>query len=101
MHGVRHKEQRLAPPYISIWSIPLHVNAINAYMELGYLARPYTRYILDNHLDDMAEGIAAGIYSLFAGIEVSSKISCAPYGKKIDLKKYTINNNNNYFTIVR
>ncbi|HOM09681.1 MAG TPA: N-acetylmuramoyl-L-alanine amidase [Spirochaetota bacterium] len=99
--GIRHKDQRLAPPYISIWSVPLHINAINAFIEFGYLARPYTRTIINNHLDDVAEGIAVGIYSLFAGVEVTKKYPYTPYGKKIDLEKYKIDNDNDYFTIVR
>lgn len=99
--GIRHRDQRLAPPYISIWSVPLHINAINAFIELGYLARPYTRNIINNHLDDVAEGIAVGIYSLFTGIEVNKKYPYAPYGKKIDLDKYTIDKSKDYFTIVR
>ena len=99
--GIRHKDQRLAPPYISIWSVPLHINAINAFIEFGYLARPYTRSIINNHLDDVAEGIAVGIYSLFTGVEVSKKYPYKPLGKKIDLDKYTIDKSNDYFTIVR
>ncbi|MCX8124235.1 MAG: N-acetylmuramoyl-L-alanine amidase [Spirochaetes bacterium] len=99
--GIRHKDQRLAPPYISIWSVPLHINAINAFIEFGYLARPFTRTIIDNHLDDVAEGIAVGIYSLFAGIEVNKQYPYTPYGKKIDLNKYVIDKSKDYFSIVR
>ncbi len=99
--GIRHKDQRLAPPYISIWSVPLHINAINAFIEFGYLARPYTRTIINNHLDDVAEGIAVGIYSLFTGVEVTKKYPFTPYGKKIDLDKYRIDKSNDYFSIVR
>lgn len=99
--GVRHKEQRLAPPYISTWSVPIHVNAINAFIELGYLARPYTRRIIDNHLNDISEGIAVGIYSLFAGIQVPDTYPYSPHGKEIDFKKYVIDNEHDYFSIVR
>ncbi len=101
MRGVRHRDHRVAPPYISIWSLPLHVNAITAFLEVGYLNRSHTRYLLRSRTDEMAEGIAVGIYSLFAGLKPDKKGAVhVPSGKKIDLDKYEITNELNYFETV-
>ncbi len=99
--GVRHRDHRVAPPYISIWSLPLHVNAITAFLEIGYLNRSHTRYLLRSRTDEIAEGIAVGIYSLFAGVKPrKGKVKHVPDGKKIDLEKYRITNEMDYFESV-
>ena len=98
MRGIRHRDHRVGPPYISIWSLPLHVNAITAFLEVGYLNRSHTRYLLRSRTDEMAEGIAVGIYSLFAGLRPDkSRTDHVPRGKKIDLDKYDIPNELDYF----
>ncbi|MFW5769965.1 MAG: hypothetical protein ACOCX9_00885 [Spirochaetota bacterium] len=101
MRGIRHRDHRVAPPYISIWSLPLHVNAITAFLEVGYLNRPHTRYLLNSRSDEIAEGIAVGIYSLFAGIKPRErKVGHVPNGKRIDLEKYRMTNEIDYFQSV-
>lgn len=86
-------------PYASIWIMPVYINAISAYFELGYLKRKKDRIMMTERQQEIAEGIAAGIYSLLAGIEPDGedKISYPPKGKKIDLKKYDISSERSYF----
>lgn len=93
-----YRELRLAKPYISIWSLPLHVNAICAFIELGYLNRQTLRYVLTKKQEKIAEGVAVGIYSLLAGMKLKPKrIKNFPKGKRIDLEKYFITNDISYF----
>jgi hypothetical protein len=88
-------------PYVTIWSLPQHVNAITAYLELGYFGRRKDRQMFREALDDIARGIAAGIYSLLAGMEpVNGNYRHLPRGKSIDFSKYTISPSKNYFDIV-
>ena len=69
--------------------MPLHVNAINAFIELGYLNRARDRQILIKNQDEIAEGIAVGIYSLLTGIEPKDKkYKQVPRGERIDFSKY-------------
>lgn len=87
--------------YVSTWILPLHVNAVSAFIELGYLNRWRDRKILVRKQNELAEGIAVGIYSLMAGIEPNdTKFKYRPKGKKIDLKKYQISTDESYFTTV-
>jgi hypothetical protein len=93
--------QKLGKPYISVWSLPILVNAITAYIELGYLKNKKDIYILTNKQDEIAEGIAAGIYSLFAGLKPNNKrFKDLPNGKRIDLSKYKLPSGQSYFDIV-
>lgn len=99
--GFTHPELVPGKPYVSTWIMPLHVNAINAFFELGYLARARDRYMLTKKQDELAEGLAVGIYSLFTGIELkSSSFPYMPRGKSIDLEKYRITQDKTYFDIV-
>ncbi len=101
LKNLSHPDQRPGRPYISVWHIPLHVNAVNAFIELGYLSRPWFRYLLTQRQDEIAEGVAAGIYSLLAGITPKkTDFRNIPRGKKIDLQKYSTGNNESYFDIV-
>ena len=96
-----HPDQKLGRPYISVWHVPLHVNAVNAFIELGYLNRPWFRHILTSRQDEIAEGIAVGIYSLLAGLEPGERtFRFRPRGKRIDFTKYSITNKESYFDIV-
>ena len=98
---IRHPNQKPGKPFVCAWSIPIHVNAINPYIELGYFARQNDRYLLTKKQDEIAEGIAVGIYSLFAGIEVKDdSFKYKPRGTKIDFEKYNISKNRSYFDIV-
>jgi N-acetylmuramoyl-L-alanine amidase len=99
--GYKNSSLRIASPYVSTWLVPLYVNAISAYVELGYLKLPAYQHVLTKMQDSVAEGIAVGIYSLFAGIELNERVSrYTPRGKKIDLDKYMINSEDSYFEIV-
>ncbi len=86
-------------PYVSIWAMPVYINAVSAYFELGYLKRGKDRIMMTERQQEIAEGIAAGIYSLLAGMkpDPEGKISFPPKGKKIDLKKYDISSERSYF----
>lgn len=97
-HGVNHPDQRLSKPYVSVWHMPLYLNAVTAFMELGYFNRPHFRYILTSRQDEIAEGIAVGVYSLFAGMDVRDDAGARPpRGKRIDLDKYRDSNKGCYF----
>jgi len=88
-------------PFISTWSVPLLINAISAYIELGYLDRKWDREVLLYRQAEVAEGVAIGVYSLLAGMDpIKIKIKHRPSGKAIDLKKYNITKEKSYFDIV-
>lgn len=88
-------------PYISTWSVPLLINAVSAYIELGYLDRKWDRETLLYRQDEIAEGVAVGIYSLLTGIKINkNKFHHRPSGKSIDLEKYNIRKGESYFDIV-
>jgi hypothetical protein len=87
--------------YFSVWIVPLHVNAINAFLELGYLNRYRDRLLFKEKTDEIAEGIAVGIFSLLAGLKPEqTRYRHPPKGKKIDLEKYRSQNNESYFEMV-
>jgi len=99
--GFSHRELVLGKSYVSTWIVPLHVNAINAFFELGYLYRARDRYMLTEKQEELAEGLAVGIYSLFAGLDLSeTDFKDRPKGKSIDLEKYRITQDKSYFDIV-
>jgi hypothetical protein len=99
--GINHKDKIPGKPYISTWSVPMLINAISAYIELGYLDRKWDRETLLYKQNQIAEGVAVGIYSLLAGIEnIPGKYKNKPTGKFIDLKKYDITKDKSYFDIV-
>ncbi len=99
--GYRHRDLRVANPYISIWSVPLYINAVSAYIELGYIRMPSYRRVLTKMQDPVAEGIAVGIYSLLAGSKTKPMPGKnTPKGKSIDLDKYRIDDKETYFDSV-
>jgi hypothetical protein len=101
LHGDDHHTQKPGKSYISVWIMPLHVNAINAFIELGYLNRSRDRFILTKKQDEIAEGIAVGIFSLLSGLELKDKkFKSAPRGKGIDFNKYRISGDETYFDTV-
>ncbi|MGL4370868.1 MAG: N-acetylmuramoyl-L-alanine amidase, partial [Spirochaetota bacterium] len=76
----------------------LYINAVSAYVELGYLKMPSYRKMFSENQNEVAEGIAVGIYSLLAGTDISGiKRPFHPKGKKIDLAKYRITDTETYF----
>ena len=98
---INHPNQKVGKSYINVWIVPLHVNAISCFIELGYLSRRRDRYLLTKKQDELAQGIAVGIYSLFSGIRVNKRdFKYNPKGKRIDLEKYKVTNDKTYFDIV-
>ena len=101
IHGEHHPHQKLTRPFISTWSIPMHINAVSAYIELGSLSNTRHRHLFTKKQNELAEGIAVGIYSLFTGIEPSTKkFRYTPKGKEIDYSRYMISNEKSYFDLV-
>jgi hypothetical protein len=101
LHGDDYHTQKPGKSYISVWIMPLHVNAINAFIELGYLNRNRDRFILTKKQDEIAEGIAVGIFSLLSGLDLKDKrFKYTPRGKGIDLDKYRISGDETYFDAV-
>ena len=99
--SIDHKNLVPGKPFISIWSVPLLINAISAYIELGYLDRKFDRTILTQKQEEIAKGIAVGIYSLLTGFEeISIKSKFRPSGKAIDFEKYRVSDEKTYFDIV-
>ncbi len=99
--GVSRKDKIPGKPFVSTWSIPMLVNAVCAYIELGYFNRPWDLKVMTKRQDEIAEGVAVGIYSLFAGIEnIKGGFKHKPSGANIDFKKYMITPDKSYFNIV-
>lgn len=98
LHGDDNRAQKPGKSYLSVWIVPLHINAISAFIELGYLNRARDRYLLTRKQDEIAEGIAVGIYSLFSGLAIKSdKFKHLPRGIKLDLDKYKNDEDESYF----
>ncbi len=96
-----HPHQRITSPYISTWSVPLLVNAVAAFIELGSLANNRHRYLFTQKQDEIAEGLAVGIYSLFTGLKLKNQNNILPpKGKPLNLDKYTLPDGRSYFDAV-
>ncbi len=101
LHGDDNRSQKPGKSYMSVWIMPLHVNAINAFIELGYLNRSRDRLLLTKKQNEIAEGIAVGIFSLLTGLAPrDTQYKHAPKGKGIDFKKYTTPDGTSYFDAV-
>ncbi|MDH4261962.1 MAG: N-acetylmuramoyl-L-alanine amidase [Spirochaetia bacterium] len=88
-------------PHWSTWSLPTYINAISAYIELGFLNNKYDRERIEKFKEIHAEAIAVGIYSLFYGLHISDlKAKDLPTGKALDLNKYKTYNDSDYFKSV-
>jgi hypothetical protein len=99
--GVSRKDKIPGKAFVSTWSIPMLVNAVSAYIELGYLNRPWDREVLLYRHDEIAEGVAVGIYSLFAGLDnLKGNLRHKPSGENIDFEKYRLDTGKTYFDIV-
>ncbi|PJZ75695.1 N-acetylmuramoyl-L-alanine amidase [Leptospira neocaledonica] len=89
-------------PYISTYSLPTFINAISAYLEIGYIDKEKDMKILTQRKKDTAISLAVGVYSLFHGIKIkSADLPYIPKGKKIDWTRYENLKEGNYFRIVR
>ncbi len=91
----------LRRPTLSPWTMPTHINAISAYLELGFLDNPNDYRRLTQHPDTYARSLAAGIYSLLYGLPLEnapgSDKAISPKGKPVDFKKYENHSGGNYF----
>ncbi len=101
LNGVEGKTKIPGKPFVSTWSVPLLVNAVCAYIELGYFDRKWDRDVLLHRQEEISDGIAAGIYSLLAGVDdLNGNFRYKPEGKCIDLEKYKVTYDKSYFDIV-
>ncbi len=101
LSGQDHPHQRLTEPYISTWSVPLLVNAVTAFIELGSLANTRHRYLFQHKQDEIAEGLAVGIYSLLSGLKLKKNTyHWKPRGRKIDFERYLLPDGTSYFDAV-
>lgn len=56
-------------PFISDWALPQLVNAVTAYIELGYIENENDRKLLVEKKDIIARSLAVSVYSLTEGYE--------------------------------
>ena len=77
-------------PFVSSYTLPIYVNAIVAYLEIGYLNRKRDRDLIIGKQASVAQSIAVGIYSLYSGISLRplNENPYPPQGKAIDFVKY-------------
>ncbi|MDX1957916.1 MAG: N-acetylmuramoyl-L-alanine amidase [Leptospiraceae bacterium] len=89
---------KILHPYISTYSLPMLINAISAYLELGDIRSDRDIYYLTNKKRKVAVCIAVGIYSLLHGLKVKTIESThIPVGEKLELGKYITKSGSNYF----
>jgi hypothetical protein len=88
-------------PHWSTWSLPTYVNAVSAYIELGFLNNRFDRARIEKYKKIHAEAIAVGIYSLLYGLHESEiKAKDMPVGKALDVNKYKNLHGADYFKLV-
>ncbi len=76
-------------PSASDWAVPLYVNAVAAYLELGYLTNERDFWLVTKRNEVLARGLALGIYSLYGGMKVVSSAGPGrPRGMPIDWTGY-------------
>lgn len=76
-------------PTAADWALPIYSNAVVAYLELGYLSNWKDRWLFDNRMNQYAEGLAAGIYSLLQGIRPFASMSVpSPRGGPVQWSRY-------------
>lgn len=91
-------------PFARDYAVPLFVNAVSAYLELGYMSNAEDRRLLARHEAAYAEGIAVGIYALLYGMVPHESAPggvagfVPPAGAPLDLRKYR--RGRDYFTEV-
>lgn len=80
------------------WAMPLFSNAVSPFLELGQLLNRYDRFLLTERLPAAADGMAVGIYSLFAGMQVPEVEGVeSPRGIPIDWGRYRYPGGGSYF----
>ncbi|UPY78823.1 N-acetylmuramoyl-L-alanine amidase [Leptospira weilii] len=88
-------------PYLSTYALPTFINAISAYLEIGYIDKEKDMILMTKRKKDVAISLAAGIYSLVHGIKIKKQnYPYIPVGKKINWKRYETRKEGNYFQIV-
>ncbi len=88
-------------PFVSTYAIPTFVNAICAYLEIGFLNRDRDRALVINSRDAVAKSLAVGIYSLFRGISLRGNYGpYRPRGKPVNFSRYENYEGGNYFEAV-
>ena len=100
--GKYRKMGPINPPYISTYSMPTFVNAISAYLEIGYIDKKQDMFYIEKKRKLVAASIAVGIYSLIHGIELKNDndMPYIPKGRQIDFGRYENLPEGNYFRIV-
>ncbi len=99
----KNKINTIRKPYVSTYALPIYTNAITAMLELGFINNYKDRHLLIHETDAVAKCLAVGIYSLFAGMEISAlqmPEQLHPQGFPLDFKPYVDSSNGNYFKIV-
>lgn len=85
-------------PFISTYSLPMLINAISAYLELGDIRSDRDMYFLTNKKKKVAICLAVGIYSLFQGLEIKDQdFKYIPKGNRIEFEKYITKTGVSYF----
>lgn len=86
-------------PFVSTYGLPTFVNAICAYLEIGFLDVKQDREFVLKYQEEIAKSLAVGIYSLFVGLELKKdyKGLFKPKGRNVDFKKYIEHRDGNYF----
>jgi hypothetical protein len=88
----------IQPPYVSAYSLPMYINAVSAYIETGFLDKDTDRLYMLKYRADLADALAAGIYSLFQGLAVKSgNMKFKPKGAPLNFAKYEQIPEGNYF----
>jgi N-acetylmuramoyl-L-alanine amidase len=99
------EENKLPPirePHWSTWSLPTYLNAVNAFIEIGFINNRYDRERITQFQDVHAEALAVGIYSLLYGLKTPElKPEDMPKGEPLDLQKYKTWQGLNYFEQVK
>lgn len=105
-YGLRKRKTEEKPgpinkPYLSTYALPTFINAISAYLEIGYIDKEKDMILMTKYKKDVAISLAAGIYSLVHGLKIKKQnYPYIPVGKKIDWKRYETRKEGNYFQIV-
>jgi len=86
-------------PTAADWAVPLFSNAVVAFLEVGYLTNDRDFWILRSKLDQIADALAVGIYSLHAGLEPVKleAFTKSPRGRPINWEGYMPDPGNSYF----
>jgi len=88
-------------PFVSSYTLPIYVNAIVAYLEIGHINRSRDRKLVIEKREELAQSLAAGIYSLFRGLQPQSSYGpVKPRGDRLDFARYESLPQGNYFRIV-